>query len=533
MFFLQENISEFIYDFQVIIKKCLLSCKEFNYITRIIVSIFFIILSIDTFTSLIFLLFCFIFIVYYIKKKLDINKMIKSPIFTVSNSNINSNMNSVDNSYTNLRSINASNLMSPMNSVNLNTLNSNIKNFYNYSPSNDKPAQLARSIINNNFKKNSNFYCDDEVSIDPENYVSKNQALAGGPNPKTLIAPVVVPPPMDLQHWRANNLINHSHINTASQIDTYLSGYAVSNCCDNINTCLVDPRGHNTLIENYENPYEYEGISDKCRPVRKIPQLPSCTPIQSPRVAMSNNNFVEHFELPYDKNLTNPTVRINQNGLVNTECGYNPNQLKYNLPSNLSVGNCERQNEFTDYNNNLFTQNIQPDIFTKSEIIEPINSNIGISFTQQFKPTTYSIDEKGLTFTEHDPLLYNPPQSGQPMGITESDVYDPRFYGYGTSYRSYTDELTGQTRFYYDDINSIRMPNYVSRSNIDFAKYADTYGPLNNSNKYGNPNNSEIRALANDSFLTSSLQHRTELQERLLRKRNNEMWQLRKYPVRN
>ena len=119
------------------------------------------------------------------------------------------------------------------------------------------------------------------------------------------------------------------------------------------------------------------------------------------------------------------------------------------------------------------------------------------------------------------------------MGITESDVYDPRFYGYGTSYRSYTDELTGQTRFYYDDINSIRMPNYVSRSNIDFAKYADTYGPLNNSNKNGNPNNSEIRALANDSFLRASLQQRTELQERLLRKRNNEMWQLRKYPVRN
>ena len=118
------------------------------------------------------------------------------------------------------------------------------------------------------------------------------------------------------------------------------------------------------------------------------------------------------------------------------------------------------------------------------------------------------------------------------MGITEADVYDPRFYGYGTSYRSYTDEMTGQPRFYYDDINSIRMPNYVSRSNIDFANYADTYGPLNNSNQYGNSNNSQIRDLAQNSFLNSSLQQRTELQERLMRKRNNEMWQLRKYPIR-
>ena len=135
-------------------------------------------------------------------------------------------------------------------------------------------------------------------------------------------------------------------------------------------------------------------------------------------------------------------------------------------------------------------------------------------------------------FTEHDPLLYNPPQlPHNDVRITESDVYDPRFYGYGTSYRSYIEEVTGQPRFYYDDINSIRMPNYISRSNIDFANYADTYGPLNNLNKNGNPNTNQIRDLAQNSFLNSSLQHRTELQERLMRKRNNELWQLRKYPT--
>jgi hypothetical protein len=280
---------------------------------------------------------------------------------------------------------------------------------------------------------------------------------------------------------------------------------------------------------------DYIGISDQRRPVKKIPALSSCTPIPVPVIVTSNNNFIENYEFPYDKNLlnlSNQTIHMNQYGLVNTERGYNPNQLQYNLPSNLPVGNCEKEHEFNQYNNNLFTQNIQPDIFTKSEIIEPINSNIGISYTQQFKPTTYSIDKNGLMFTEHDPLLYNPPQSRKlPMGITESDVYDPRFYGYGTSYRSYIDEVTGQPRFYYDDINSVRMPNYISRSNIDFATYADTYGPLTNLNKNGNPNTHQIRDLAQNSFLNSSLQHRTELQERLMSKRNNEMWQLRKYPT--
>ena len=78
-------------------------------------------------------------------------------------------------------------------------------------------------------------FCNDEKPIEPNpNFVSLNQNLAGPPNPKTLLKPVVVPPPAALDFWRANNLINHSHINTESQRDTYLSGYEISNCCDNI-----------------------------------------------------------------------------------------------------------------------------------------------------------------------------------------------------------------------------------------------------------------------------------------------------------
>ena len=139
-----------------------------------------------------------------------------------------------------------------------------------------------------------------------------------------------------------------------------------------------------------------------------------------------------------------------------------------------------------------------------------------------------------MTYTEHDPRIYQPKiKPKEPdMSITEANIYDPRFSGYGTSYRSYNDKNTGQTRFYYDDIDSVRMPNYITRSNIDFAKYADSYGTLTDQNKNGNINNSNIRALAQNTFLNSSLQQRDELQQRLMRKRNSELWQLRKYPMR-
>jgi hypothetical protein len=237
---------------------------------------------------------------------------------------------------------------------------------------------------------------------------------------------------------------------------------------------------------------------------------------------------VENFEYPYE-------IKPNLSGWVNTDCGYNPDQLQFNLPSNEIVGDCQQTNEMSEYNKNLYTQNIQPDVYTRNEIIEPINSNIGISFTQQFEPLTSSrSDGKGLTYTEHDFRVYNPlvkPPQVQ-SNVTEYDIYDPRFSGYGTSYRAYNEDVTGQTRFYYDDVDSIKMPNYVSRSNIDFALYADSYGPLTDKNRYGNVNTNNIRALAQDTFLRCSLQQRDELQERLMRKRNSELHQMRKYPMR-
>ena len=176
---------------------------------------------------------------------------------------------------------------------------------------------------------------------------------------------------------------------------------------------------------------------------------------------------------------------------------------------------------------------IQPDSYTRNEIIEPINSNIGISFTQQFEPLTSTRSKNALSYIEHDPRLYNPepPRKIEPT-VTESNVYDPRFYGYGTSYRSYQDKNLGQTKFFYDDINSVRMPNYLVRSNIDFAKYADSYGPLTDQNRYGNDNTANIREMAQKSFLDSSIQQRESLSESLMRKRNNEMWQVRQFPKR-
>jgi len=127
----------------------------------------------------------------------------------------------------------------------------------------------------------------------------------------------------------------------------------------------------------------------------------------------------------------------------------------------------------------------------------------------------------------------------KPILQTESDIYDPRFTGYGPTDRGYIEKVTGQPRFFYDDINAVTMPNFVSRSNVDVYPWAAQYGSGYNGNlSDGNfPGECSVgygdgyKRLAENAFSDATIKFRTEIQERLMRKRNAEMWQLRSAPI--
>ena len=423
----------------------------------------------------------------------------------------------------------------------------------NYTPKNTAAeySKQHRAVINNNvsynisdnstrkntnptllFERPDNYrFCNDDVALGSgPDYVSTNQKLVGKPNPKTNVAPVVIAPPADLSYWKSSNLTVHSHINDQTQHDAYRSGYQVSTCCGNLEDTYYVPVDEPKIPrfnkppfpihhqENFNNVERFQGNQNRNQRNNQNPKG-------------MNSQQGDLIGIPYDIYPAMP-------GQVNVACGYNPDQLLYsNLPSNLPAGNCEQNPAFSQYNKNLFTQTIQPGIYTTNEIIEPINSNIGISFQQQFEPVACSFDNAGnVMYTELDPRLVQPQQEEPNFDVINatniSNIYDPRFSGYGTSYRAYTDENLGQTKFFYDDIDSIRMPNYITRSNIDFQPFADSYGPLQEGNQDGNKYHEDIRAFANDSFLRSTIQQRTELQQRLLRKQNAQGWMKRVAPIR-
>ena len=355
-------------------------------------------------------------------------------------------------------------------------------------------------------------FCDDDelLKYNDPNYVSANQRLAGGPNPKTLVAPVIAPKSHSIDYWRANNLVTHSAINSETQQEAYQDGFQVSTCCGSGDLFLIpensQPRTKFRVKEEYSQPHQ------------------------------TREDFAT-YSYPYQRTTQPDVVTMNgkYSGDVNTSCGYNPQQIYTSgLPSNYTSGNCEKDPKFKRYNENLFTQTIEPGVYTRSQVNDPINANIGISFTQQLEPTTCQNTDEGLMYTEHDPRIIEPIHEDDDYFenvVNASNVYDPRHSGYGTSYRSYTDKNIGQTRFMYDDVDAIRMPNYLVRSQIDAQPYADSYGPIQAGNEFGNKYNENIRALANDSFLRSTIEQRTGLQQSLMRKRNNEMWQRRAAPI--
>jgi hypothetical protein len=85
-----------------------------------------------------------------------------------------------------------------------------------------------------------------------------------------------------------------------------------------------------------------------------------------------------------------------------------------------------------------------------------------------------------------------------------------------------------QTRYFYDDVDAIRRPNYIVRSKLDSCAtvFGDQYGPMRTDQKTLN----QLRPLAEQAYLNNNLNYRNDLMESLMRKKNSEKWQERAAP---
>lgn len=322
---------------------------------------------------------------------------------------------------------------------------------------------------------NSCRFCNDERDLDytmgsdNDSYTSINQKLANQGvsymNQRTNIPPVIVPPCAD-QEWAVNNLYVRTCINSDNPTDNVQSGYYVKYKDNFIPPCVSIQEPHEIEHQQLETP-----VDIKYNIIEPVDKPTIIETFQKKRVIGPVSPTKENFEKERVKNKDKIKEKIMvgpNEGKVLTYPQYNPAQLQNYLPSNASSGKVQTSGILNEYNKNILTQTLQPGIYTRSDVIEPISSNIGISFTQQFGPRTTNDDSDGIMFERHDGRVYKeyPPEKAK--GCTSpDDVYDPRQSSYGTSYRAYLDPRFGAPRFYYDDVDDIRRPKFVLRSKID------------------------------------------------------------------
>lgn len=353
--------------------------------------------------------------------------------------------------------------------------------------------------------QSSNFWCKPDVPLGDET-ASLSQSLVGDANPKTKIMPVIPPPVYDFDTWTPNDFIVPYKINDYKRQELYQNGY---------------------MSWEEEKPVKEAS--------KQLFDTYSC--YKTPKV--SPDEIRENFSAPkYSNEEYNiPSTKMSRTEeVMDVACGgYNPENTKYNYPVNLPPNSCMASPEMVDYNKNLFTIPLQPGVSTRSQVNQPdaSMSNLGISFTQPRLPYACEMDDRGnMMFTEYDPNQY--PSEYMLRGrdsfgkdIQRNEIYDPRLTGYGTSYRSYIDPLTGQPRFYYDDIEAHTQYNFISRNNIDHTLFAPNSGP------YPGLPPKDARQLANMTFANDTMSRRTELQYNLMRKNAHREWQRRTAPIMN
>lgn len=376
---------------------------------------------------------------------------------------------------------------------------------------------ISISGMNNNPSlidvKSANFWCKPDIPLGDET-ASINQSLVGDANPKTKVMPVITPPIYDYNTWMPNDFIVPYKINDYKRQELYQNGYM-----------------------SWEEP------KSVCDASKKLFDTYGCIASKNPVPVVSRGNntteIKENFSNPLysdlDYNIA-PTRMMRTEEMMDVSCGgYNPENAKYNYPVNMPPNQCMASPEMMEYNKNLYTIPMQPGVSTRSQVNQPdaSMSNLGISFTQPRLPYACEMDSRGnVMFNEYDPNQYPSEyllRGRDPFGkdIQRNEIYDPRLTGYGTSYRSYIDPMTGQPRFYYDDIEAHTQYNFISKNNIDHTLFAPNSGP------YPGLPPTDSRQLANMNFTNDTLKRRTELQYNLMRKNAHREWQRRTAPIMN
>jgi hypothetical protein len=324
--------------------------------------------------------------------------------------------------------------------------------------------------------------------------VYSNYALTGTAHPRTKIAPIIPARSLDLEYWKDTPMTTLSIVNKRKKQYPNLAGYTDNELVD---LEYLQPSFRNSL-----------GNTVKASPLVQSlqPGVYTLPTTYDPINTDFNIDEATQFE---------PVKQTYEQG----------NVIFTPISSKAAKKMTEKEPEPEPVPSRV--SETETPVPTHSSVPKKLNANkqssSNVKSNKPISIETYEPEERPRNITGKYQVQ---PDLGDDVSIY--NVFDPRFSGYGSDNRSYMEPMLRQTRYYYDDVNAIRMPNYIVRSKIDncVTGFGDQYGPMRVDQRTLNEN----RPLAEQAYLDNNLAYRNDLMEALMRKRNSEIWQTRQAP---
>ena len=241
--------------------------------------------------------------------------------------------------------------------------------------------------------------------------------------------------------------------------------------------------------------------------------------------------------LPLHSDEWNPHgVRVGINDSISIDQEMTGYHVKNKLDMNLNPQSI-KQTELGRKTNNTFVSEIQPGIigyFPKQNwnnnqslsgnIQKCYNSKLIAPFNRDIKDRSI---KNGSVITNLNEI--NPYKLVDQSKPNRFNVYDPRSGGYGDQNRAYVHNITGQTRYMYDDVDNIRNPNYITRNKLDMiSNIGTTYGQMKPQHV---TDPVYLRKQVHQSFLDNTLSFRNSLQYSTMIKGNNKVYAQKQAPI--
>ena len=383
-------------------------------------------------------------------------------------------------------------------------------------------------------------YCDNSKYLPlNETQVFKERALSGPPNPETNFNLYIEPRPADIFYWRDNQYVNYDKLNVYKPDSLYDSGYIprqfeskplfdVSQYFDEDPFKKTGQDDYFVVERNfkepaYKNSFEKELKQiDKEFPIKQIPIKENYEKIEKKAPLKEEYAYSNIYQNYQQDEQSVPDFYYS--------AGVNTDNTKYNLPINYPATPLEMRDKQKPLNNEVFTLRLTPTLANQYEVVYPNNSNISVS-TVLPKREQISRDENGKTiYTSAPPMndnrnIIKNPFKGDP---TVDSMYDSKTVGYGPSYRSYYEPISGTMRYYYDDIDVVKHGAIMTDNKIDIFE-----GSMN---KMGLMPGSlfdlnTMKKIEQNRFLDMTSMHRESMQSSLMEYVGDREWQTKHAPT--